>query len=227
MQVTLLVWLCCLQCWTDSEIQSSKSGWSNRLLCLKADQKNVAQWFVIFTEWILQLWEVNTLQSCLLVRTCVHSPQTVVCMELCACLWKAWIAYMCVSVCACLCIQCVCVYSQCVCVYVLTVCLCWGSAGCGRLSEGHSDASYELRPYTPAAVASELTQWGWRHTDTHSVGEGRGWHQQLWLVSVTEEGGLNRAARQDWLIWWDLTETVYISSVSVWVCTDLFYFVNL
>ena len=47
-----------------------QSGWSNRLLCLKADQKKTAQQFVILTEWILQLWKVFTLQSCLLVRTC-------------------------------------------------------------------------------------------------------------------------------------------------------------
>ena len=37
---------------------------------LKADQKNTAQHFVIFTDWILQICKVITLQPCVLVHTC-------------------------------------------------------------------------------------------------------------------------------------------------------------
>ena len=39
-QGLLLVWVCCLKCRWDSEMWSSKSGWSNRLLGLKADMEN-------------------------------------------------------------------------------------------------------------------------------------------------------------------------------------------
>ena len=42
----------------------------NRLLRLKAYQKNTAQQFVILTDWILKLWKVITLQPCLLAYTC-------------------------------------------------------------------------------------------------------------------------------------------------------------
>ena len=46
------------------------SAVSNRLLCLKADQINKAEPLIIITDWILQLWKVVMLQSCLLVCTC-------------------------------------------------------------------------------------------------------------------------------------------------------------
>lgn len=58
---------------------------------------------------------------------------------------------------------------------VLTVCVCRGSAGCGRLSEERSDASYKLRPQTAAAATTVPTQRGssLSHTHTHGMGEGK------------------------------------------------------
>lgn len=75
----VLVWVCCLNCLWDNGIWSSKSGWSNRLLCLKAYQKITAQRFVIFTGWILQLWKLarfNPAYKCTHVEhVCVRRPR--------------------------------------------------------------------------------------------------------------------------------------------------------